>query len=365
MVAVGDAATGGTPPVAARPSVKRDPLLQRIRTGVRANEHHLWGWGGRISAAAPFVALVLTVLVLAFKAWPAVKVNGAHFLVGTDWKPGSTYGAVAYTNGVPHPVGVSYGAWPVIAGTLESSGIALLIALPISVGAAFALTERLPRWIAEILRYAIEILAGVPSVLIGLWGALTLGPLLANDVYPFIASHVPDVPGFSYLKGPVGHGEGLLTSGMVLALMIIPIIASTTRTLFAQVPPLPKEGGEALGMTDWEVGRRITIPWVRSGIIGATVLGLGRAIGETIAVAMVSGSLLATISPNVYGTMGTIAATLVTQLDSAFVDGTGFEVRTLAELAVVLVLVLLIVNILARLIIRRTGNLSAPLGVGL
>jgi phosphate transport system permease protein len=339
-------------------------VLQRLRSSVRAHEHLLWGWGGRLSATLPLVALVLTVLVLAFKAYPAIKVNGAHILVGSAWKPGNTYGAVAYTHGVAHPLGASYGAWPLIAGTLQSSAIALFIALPISIGAAFALTERLPRWLSGILRYAIEILAGVPSVLLGLWGALTLGPLLANDVYPFIARHMPDVPVLDYFKGQTGHGEGLLTSGIVLALMIIPIIASTTRTLFAQVPPLPKEGGEALGMTDWEVGRRITIPWVRSGIIGATVLGLGRALGETIAVAMVSGSLLSTITPNIYGTMGTIAAALVTQLDSAFADGTGFEVRTLAELAVVLVLVLLLVNVLARLIIRRSANLGGPVGVG-
>ncbi len=204
----------------------------------------------------------------------------------------------------------------------------------------------------------------MPSVIIGLWGALTLGPLLANDVYPVIARNMPDLPALRFFKGPVGHGEGLATSGIVLALMIIPIIASTTRTLFAQVPALPKEGGEALGMTDWEVSRRITMPWVRAGIVGAAVLGLARALGETIAVAMVSGSLLNTVAPNLYGTMGTIAATLVTQLDSAFVDGTGFEVRTLAELAVVLVVVLLLVNTAARLIVRRAGGIAAPVGTG-
>lgn len=195
-------------------------------------------------------------------------------------------------------------------------------------------------------------------------GAPSLGPLLANDVYPIVANHVPDVPVLRYFRGPTGHGEGLLTSGIVLALMVIPIIASTTRNLFSEVPTLPKEGGEALGMTDWEVGRRITIPWVRSGIIGAAVLGLGRALGETIAVAMISGSLLNTVAPNIYGTMGTIAATLVTQLDSAFADGTGFEVRTLAELAAVLVVVLLAVNLLARFIVRRSGRLAAPVGQG-
>ncbi len=349
--------------MAAQPSP--DPLVLRVRRRLRTNEHHIWAWGGRIAAFVPLIALILIVAVLAVKAWPAAKVNGPGFLTRSSWNVGNAYGATVYTHGVAHPLGASYGAWPVIVGTLQSSLIALVIALPISIGAAFALTERLPRIVAETLRYAIEILAGVPSVLIGLWGALTLGPLLANHVYPIIADHMPDVPVLRYFRNPVGHGEGLLTSGIVLSLMIVPIITATTRNLFATVPPLPKEGGEALGMTDWEVGRKITIPWVRSGIIGATVLGLGRALGETIAVAMISGSLLNTITPNVYGTMGTIAATLVTQLDSAFNDGTGFEVKTLAELAIVLVVVLLVVNFIARLIVRRTGRNAAPLGVGL
>src|SRR5579875_3124333 len=311
----------GVSPVGARPA--RRPHLRRIRSLARAHEHHLWVAGGRAAALVPLVALALTMVVLAWKAWPAARVNGLHFLVASTWKPGSTYGAVTRTDGVAHPVGASYGAWPVIAGTLESSLIAIVIAVPVSIGAAFALTERLGGWLAGVLRTAIEILAGVPSVIIGLWGALTLGPLLANDVYPVIA-----------------------------------------RTMFAQVPALPKEGGEALGMTDWEVSRRITMPWVRAGIVGAAVLGLARALGETIAVAMVSGSLLNTVAPNLYGTMGTIAATLVTQLDSAFVDGTGFEVRTLAELAVVLVVVLLLVNTAARLIVRRAGGIAAPVGTG-
>ncbi|SRR5579875_365918 len=352
----------GVSPVGARPA--RRPHLRRIRSLARAHEHHLWVAGGRAAALVPLVALALTMVVLAWKAWPAARVNGLHFLVASTWKPGSTYGAVTRTDGVAHPVGASYGAWPVIAGTLESSLIAIVIAVPVSIGAAFALTERLGGWLAGVLRTAIEILAGVPSVIIGLWGALTLGPLLANDVYPVIARNMPDLPALRFFKGPVGHGEGLATSGIVLALMIIPIIASTTRTLFAQVPALPKEGGEALGMTDWEVSRRITMPWVRAGIVGAAVLGLARALGETIAVAMVSGSLLNTVAPNLYGTMGTIAATLVTQLDSAFVDGTGFEVRTLAELAVVLVVVLLLVNTAARLIVRRAGGIAAPVGTG-
>jgi len=302
--------------------------------------------------------------VLAIKAWPAIKVNGPGFLTRSNWIPGSTYGAPVRTDGVLHPVGSSYGAWSLIAGTLQTSAIALIVALPISLGTAFALTERLPRWLSRPISFFVEVLAGIPSVIIGLWGVLTLGPFLANHVYPFISNNMPNVPVLRYFKGSVGYGEGLLTSGLVLGLMIVPIIASTARDLFMQVPPLPKEGAEALGMTDAEVARRVTIPWVRSGLIGATVLGLGRALGETIAIAMITGSILGKVSPNIYGTMTTIAATIVSQLDSAATDGTGFAIATLAEAGLVLAVISVIVNVLARVIVNRTSQHVAPVGRG-
>ena len=318
--------------------------------------------GGRAAAFVPIAALLFVVVVLAVKAWPAIRVNGFGFLTSSAWLPGNTYGGVQHVHGVTIPAGARYGAWPLIAGTLQTSAIAILIALPISIGTAFALTERLPRWIARPVGFFVEILAGIPSVIIGLWGVLVLGPYLAHDVYPIVANHVPNVPVLRYFSGSVGYGEGLLTSGLVLGLMIVPIIASTTRDLFLQVPPLPKEGAEALGMTDAEVARRVTIPWVRSGIIGATVLGLGRALGETIAVAMVSGSVLGVVSPNIYGTMTTIAATIVSQLDSAATDGTGFAVATLAEAGLLLALISIVVNLLARRIVSRSSRMSAPVG---
>jgi phosphate transport system permease protein len=202
-------------------------------------------------------------------------------------------------------------------------------------------------------------------VVIGLWGLFTLGPILAEHVYPVIARNMPDVPVLDFFRGPVGNsGEGLLTAGIVLAFMIIPIVASTTRDLFLQVPPLPKEGGEALGMTDWEVAARITMPWVRGGIIGAAVLGLGRALGETIAVAILTGSILGHLAPNIYGPMSTIAATIVTQLDGAATDGTGFTTATLAELALLLAFMSVAVNLIAQLIIKRSARFAAPVGRG-
>ena len=309
----------------------------------------------------PVVALVFAVSVLAVKAYPAIRVNGWNFLTGTKWTYGSGYAATIHTDGVAHPQGSSFGALTIIVGTLQSSAIALIIAVPISIGAAFALTERMPSWLSRPLGFAIEVLAGVPSVVIGLWGLITLGPVLARDVYPILGKHMPDVPVLDYFRGATGEGEGLLTAGLVLGLMIIPIIASTTRDLFDQVPPLPKEGATALGMTEWEVANKITVPWVRSGIIGASVLGLGRALGETVAVALVSGSEIH-YAPNIFGTMTTIAATILTQLDGAQSDGTGFAVATLAELALVLAVISVLVNLAARAVIRRTSALGPTVG---
>jgi len=141
--------------------------------------------------------------------------------------------------------------------------------------------------------------------------------------------------------------------------MIVPIITSTTRDLFTQVPPLPKEGASALGMTDWEVANKVTLPWVRSGIIGATVLGLGRALGETIAIAMIGGAALH-IPTTIYLPFTTIAATILTQLDGQLANPQG--VSTLAELALVLAVISVAVNLIARVIVNRTGRVGAPLG---
>jgi phosphate transport system permease protein len=146
--------------------------------------------------------------------------------------------------------------------------------------------------------------------------------------------------------------------------MIIPIVASTSRDLIRQVPILPREGAIALGMSDAQTARKVTLPWVSSGIIGAAVLGLARALGETMAVAMCCGVALGSVSSNLYGSMTTIAATIVTDLDSAFLDGTGFAVRTIAELALVLMVITLAVNVGARFLVRRVSGTALPVGRG-
>ncbi len=360
MATVGGVA-GRVPATSHAESLGKPPLPKRAMDFVRRNEEHAWRGSAWIAVILPLAALVFAVTILALKAWPAVRLNGWYFLYGRTWTYGSGYASVVHTDGIAHLQGEKFGAWAIIWGTLVSSLIAIVIAVPLSLGAAFALTERMPTWISRPLGFTIEILAGIPSVVIGLWGILTFGPWLAHHVYPVIADAMPDVPVLRYFANPVGTGEGLLSAGIVLALMIVPIVASTTRDLFLAVPPLPKEGASALGMTDWEVASKVTLPWVRSGIIGATVLGLGRALGETIAIAMIGGASLE-IPHTIYLPFTTVAATILTQLDGALTDGTGFAVATLAELALVLAVISVAVNLVARLIVNRTGRVHAPVG---
>lgn len=354
MSAVAAQATSPDRPVASPPTRRSGDGTERLLR--RASE---------VAAVVPLMALVFIVATLAWKAWPAIRFNGLGFLTRVAWRPGDFYSNVVTTHGAAHPPGALYGALPLITGTLESSAIALVLAVPVSIGAALAITERLPARLSQAIGFFIEVLAGIPSVIFGLWGIFTFGPFLSRDVSPLIARYVPDVPVLNFFRGPTGSGQGLLTAGVVLAIMIIPIVAATTRDLLRQVPILPKEGAQALGMSEWEVTRRVTLPWVRAGIIGASVLGLARALGETIAVAMVSGAALGANAHDAYSTFTTIAATIVSQLDSALSDASGFAVRTLAEAALVLLVITLITNVAGRLLVRRVATAALPVGRGI
>ncbi|MGH3958177.1 phosphate ABC transporter permease subunit PstC [Mycobacterium sp.] len=321
-------------------------------------------WLGGVGAVIPLLALVFVLVTLILEALPAIRLNGLHFFTATAWDPGNTYGDSIVTDGVEHPVNVYYGALPLIVGTVATSAIALIIAVPVSIGAALVIAERLPKRLASAIGMVLELLAGIPSVIVGLWGAMTFGPVIAHDVAPLIARNAPDVPLLNYFRGDTGNGEGMLVSGLVLAVMVIPIIASTTRDLIRQVPLLPREGAIALGMSEWECARKVTLPWVARGIVGAVVLGLGRALGETMAVAMVSGAVLGAMPTTIYSTMTTIAATVVSQLDSALTDFTGFAVKTLAEVSLVLMVITLLTNVAARALVRRVSGTALPVGRG-
>jgi phosphate transport system permease protein len=322
-------------------------------------------WTGRTGAMIPVLALGFILVVLIIEAIPAIRYNGLHFFTKSIWDEGTGYNSrIVTTNGVKHLTGASYGALPEIAGTLITSAIALIVGVPISIGAALFIVERLPRRLAAGIGIFLELLAGIPSVIIGLWGALTFGPFIAHHITPVIARNMPDVPVLNFFRGSTGNGEGELTSGLILAIMIIPIVAATSRDLIRQVPILPREGAVALGMSDAQTARKVTLPWVGAGIVGAVVLGLARALGETMAVAMTCGVALGAVSSNIYGTMTTIAATIVTYLDTAFLDGSGFAVRTIAELALILMVITLAVNVAARWMTRRVSGTPLPIGAG-
>jgi phosphate transport system permease protein len=317
-----------------------------------------------LAAIVPFAALGAMLVVLGVYAVPSIKYNGFwHFITASPWGIGDLYGKVTVTNGVKHLPGAEFGAFPLIIGTLETSAIALIIALPVAIGAAVLVVEKLPPRIAGGIGMCLEILAGIPSVVIGVWGALTFGPWIAKHIYPAL-THLPNFPPFDIFRGSPGDGEGLLTSGLVLAAMIVPIIAATTRDLLRQVPEQTKEGAEALGLTEVEVFSRVQARWISAGVIGAAVLGLGRALGETIAVAFICGGQDG-IAHNVYGAMDTIAAFIVTNLDAAQGDPSGLAVRAIAELALVLMIITLIANVVARLIVRKSSRGAAlPVGAG-
>jgi phosphate transport system permease protein len=342
------------------------PLSRRVAAALHgaARSGAVIRWLGGAGAVLPTLALGFILAVLVVKALPAIRYNGWGFFVRSTWSQGSLYGSTVTTGGIAHPPGASYGALPAVVGTLGTSAIALVVAVPVSVGTALVIVERLPRRLASGVGTFLELLAGIPSVIVGLWGAVTFGPFVARHVAPAVAGAMPDVPVLSYFRGDTGNGEGMLTSGLVLAVMVIPIIAATTRDLIRQVPLLPREGAIALGMSDLECARRVTLPWVGGGVAGAIVLGLGRALGETMAVAMTCGAALGAVPGNVYQTMTTIAATVVQTLDTAFLDGTGLAVRTLAELCLVLMVITLATNVVARLLVRRVSGTALPVGRG-
>ena len=285
----------------------------------------------RFAALIPVAALIAIIVVLAVKALPAIKYNGVGFLSRSTWRPGNTYANAVTTNGVLHrrrqlrclAAHCRYG---------RKFGHRRGRGRPPFGLCGFGRRRKTSPAPVQRFRRISRSPGRHPQRGVRSLGFGTFGPIIARDVAPFFAHHLPDVPVLDFFRGDTGSGEGLLTASLVLSIMIVPIVAATSRRLLPQVPALPKEGAMALGMNDWEVVRKVSLPWVRAGIIGASVLGLARALGETIAVAMVSAPSLGTVPTNLYLPFGTIAATIVSQLDGALSDGTGFAVETLGRI---------------------------------
>lgn len=277
-------------------------------------------------------ALCAVVLFLVVYSGQAIFFNGLHFLVDVNWNLGDLYSDPVSVHGVQVPPGANYGILVFVAGTLASSGIAILIAVPLAVGAAIFLAEVIPAKIRPVLSMLVELIAVVPSVVFGLWGIAVL--------VPFIGHHL----------SPDGNGYGLLAASIVLALMITPIIASTLLDSLMQVPRENRESAFALGATHFEVVCKAMLPMVRATLIGGIVLALGRALGETMAVLMVSGGGLNILPSSLFSPISTIASFVASQLDSAEGDPTNMSVRALAEIALVLFVITLGVNACAKLL---------------
>jgi len=350
----------GAGPRAPRPAAYPGRVRARL-TGRSAVEHGLRALC-LAAALAPLLMLLVVTATLLVSALPAIRFSGLDFFTGRVFSFGNLYGGTPTVHhGVAAPHNASYGAAPLIVGTLLTSVIALVVAVPIAVGGALVLVERIPRRLQGGLSIFLELLAGIPSVVFGLWALLVLGPLLAQHVYPTLARLGVLVP---FLRGPVGNGQGLLTASLMLAVMIVPIVAATTRDLLRTVPVLHKEAALALGMTRFEAVRVVTLPFVRNGIAAAAILGWARALGETMAVLMVSGNALNIFPYNLYAPTTTIAATIAAMLDSALTDATGMGVSALAEAGLALLTITLLTNWIGRQIARRTAGVPLPVGRG-
>jgi phosphate transport system permease protein len=285
-----------------------------------------------------FLCLAGALAVVALSAlvfWQLLK--GSHLsLVHFGWK--------FFISKTWDPVTDEFGALPFVFGTIISSLIALLIAVPLGLGTAIYLTDLAPVRLRQPLTSLIEMLAAVPSVVWGLWGLFVLMPILRAHVYPVLQKCFGFVPLF---QGPI-YGIGLLTAGVILAIMILPIITSVSREVLRSVPNLQREAAYALGATRWEVTRIAVLSYARRGLFGAAVLGLGRAIGETMAVTMVIGN-----TPFIGASLFHPASTLASGVANEFTEATGdLYLSSLFELGLVLLGVTILVNILAQVMVR-------------
>ena len=289
-----------------------------------------------ITTGAAWLVLLLlgaAVFVMAWGGRLAFSTFGWGFVTGRDWDV----------------VGGRFGALVPIYGTLVSSAIALLIAVPVSIGIALFLTDIAPRWTRGPIAIAIELLAAIPSIIYGMWGLFVFAPFMAANVEPWLTQHLGNWP----LIGPLFQGPpigiGLLTAGIVLGIMIIPFISSVAREVFSAVPTALKESAVALGSTRWEILSRVTLPYTRSAVIGAIFLGLGRALGETMAVTFVLGNAH-DLSASLLMPSNSIAAAIANEFTEADTD---LYRSSLIALAFLLFIVTLIVLTVAKLLLLR------------
>ena len=287
-------------------------------------------------------ALVATLVIGALAAMAFAMVRASQQSI-------AKFGLGFVFSSVWDPVKDIYGALPFIFGTIASSLLALVFAVPISLGVAIFLSELAPHWLRGPVGFLVELLAAVPSVVYGLWGIFVLAPWLRDSVEPLLAQ----VLGFLPLFQGAQHGFGMLAGGIILAIMITPTISSVSREVLRAVPSPLREGALGLGATPWEAVRVAVLPYARSGLVGATILGLGRALGETMAITMVIGNR-AEISASLFAPSYTMASVIANE----FTEATGqLYLSALAEVGLLLFVVTVLLNVVARLLVWRVGRL--------
>jgi phosphate transport system permease protein len=313
-------------------TVAKPPPANRARSGPLADR--IFGYLAK-GAALFTLGLLLAILAsLTISAWPAITKYGLGFLTSTAWDP----------------VQEEFGGLVMIYGTLATSIIALLIAVPVSFGIALFLTELSPAWLKRPLGTAIELLAAIPSIVYGMWGLLVFGPVLATYVQQPLQAAFTGVPYLgAFVSGPP-VGIGILSAGIILAIMIIPFISAVMRDVFEVTPPMLKESAYGLGATTWEVVYKIVLPFTKTGVIGGIMLGLGRAIGETMAVTFVIGNFNQLDSLSLFQAANSITSALANEFAEA---GEGLHQAALMYLGLVLFFITFIILSLSKLLLAQ------------
>jgi phosphate transport system permease protein len=291
-------------------------------------------------AAAILVLLILggVIFSLVYGSLPAVRAFGLGFLITESW----------------NPVTEKFGAVAPVYGTIVTSTIAMIIAVPLGLGIAIFLTELCPHALRRPIGVAIELLAGIPSIIYGIWGLFVLAPFLQQYVQPALIAITGDVPVLSSLFAGPPYGIGMLTAGFILAIMVLPFITSISRDVFDTVPPVLKEAASGVGCTTWEVMRYVVIPYTRVGVIGGVMLGLGRALGETMAVTFVIGNAHR-VSASLLAPGTTISATIANEFTEAVGD---IYTSALIELGLILFVITFFVLAAARFMLMRIEQKS-------
>jgi phosphate transport system permease protein len=319
-----------TPRAAAEPAFDRAKALSAFKLGDTT-----FYWMTRASAILVLLMLGGIIISLIIGAWPAMRAFGFEFLWTQRWAPSA------------HPTPI-LGALGPIYGTILTSFIAMLIAVPVGLGIAIFLTELCPPFLKQPIALAVELLAGIPSIIYGMWGFFVLGPFLADTFEPAIVNAFENVPILNTLFAGPASNLSLFNASLVLSIMILPFITAISRDVFATVPPVLKEAAYGVGCTTWEVVRNVVIPYTRVGVIGGVMLALGRALGETMAVTFIIGNSFR-ISPSLFAPGTTISAAIA----SEFAESDGVHQSALILLGLLLFVLTFCVLTAARLMLRR------------